>query len=346
VKAPRELRRLSRAVRDAREESVPDLDWDAMEQRLRALEPVAPSAAKRAAKPLVWLAAATVAAAAAFGVFLGRPTAPQVASPVETYVAPASDSEHPPEREVFDAKAGDVSVVRSGRAAFTLARGGFAEMRDVGGVLTVYLDRGKLSISVEPSPKKESFVVEAADVRVAVHGTKFSVSRERDRVSVAVIEGVVLVGPSRAPGSGKLLSATSRADFTLMGDVLGSPRKTSTAERARVLASGEPVTPPAIPSEMPPVAERSIADVEKVVSGLFSAANRCFRERESADGIRVTAQTSATFTVSDTGHVTKLTFDPPLAPSVEDCVTAQANTLAVGSASRELVVTRKLELSR
>jgi hypothetical protein len=351
VKDARELRRLSRALRDAREESVPDLDWEAMEERLRALEPMEDRAgrrmeAKRLGKPLAVLAAATVAAAAAFGLLLGRPTAPKVASPVAEYVAPASDSESPPEREVFDAKAGDVSVVREGRASFTLARGGLAEMRDTDGVLTVYLDRGKLSASVEPSSKKESFVVEAAEVRVAVHGTKFSVARARDRVSVAVSEGVVLVGPGSTPGSGKLLSAPSRADFTPAGEVLGAPRKVPAAERAPVLASGETPVPSAIPSEMPPIAERSIADVEVLVSGLFTAANRCFRERESADGLRVTAQTSATFTISDAGRVTNLTFDPPLAPSVQNCIAADANALAVGSATRDISVTRRLELSR
>jgi hypothetical protein len=322
-----------------------------MEQRLRTLEPLSPSferrlEARRLGKPLAVLAAATVAAAAAFGLLLGRPAAPKVVSPVAEHVAPVSGSESPPQREVFDAKAGDVSVVRDGRAAFTLSRGGLAEMRDTGGVLTVYLDRGKLSANVEPSSKKESFVVEVADVRVAVHGTKFSVARARDRVSVAVTEGIVLVGSGGTPGSGKLLSAPSRADFALSGEVLGSRRKVPAAERAPVLASGETPVPPAIPSEMPAIAERSIADVELLVSGLFTAANRCFRERESAGGMRVTAQTSATFTVSDAGRVTKLTFDPPLAPSVQSCVAADANALAVGSASRALVVTRRLELSR
>jgi hypothetical protein len=213
--------------------------------------------------------------------------------------------------------------------------------------MTVYLDRGKVSASVVPSERKESFVVEAAEVRVAVHGTKFSVELGAQSVTVAVSEGVVLVGPSAAPGTGKLISAGNTEKFSLQG-VPVRRAKTQLGDRTRMPANTPPTEASAAATpvdDTPVVTARSIADVETAVSNLLGAANRCFRER-STDGLRVTAQTAATFELSAAGRVTELEFDPPLAPSVQTCITNGVSTFAVGAATGDLVVTRRLELSR
>lgn len=346
MNAPRELRPLSRALREAREESIPDLDWTKLEQRLRALEPSPRAAPKRSAKAGIALVAAAFSAAAAIALTLGRETPPPPGvAPPERATASIVDGVES-QRETLDATKGSVTLTRPGRAALTLARGGRGELREHDGVITVYLDRGKVSASVEPSERKESFVVEAAGVRVAVHGTKFDVELSRERVTVSVTEGVVLVGPSAKPGSGKLLPAGKTANFTLQGEPLARASKLHSLDKARAVASAEAPDPSATPSETPPVpTARSIADVEAAVSGLLGSANHCFRER-STDGLHVTAQTSATFKLSTDGRITDLGFDPPLAPSVQGCITAGVSGLAVGEATGELVVTRRIELSR
>lgn len=349
MNAPRELRPLSRALREAREESIPELDWGKLEARLRALEPAPRAQPTRSVKASVALAAAALSAAAALAMTLsGDPPAKSGAAVSEPAVV--NGSETTPDRQTLDASNGSLTLARPGRASLTLAQGGHAELRDRDGVLTLYLERGKVTAGVEPSAQKESFAVEAAGVRVAVHGTKFSVELGADSVSVVVTEGVVLVGPSAAPGTGKLLSAGKSEKFTLKGEPLARREKTHPSDRSpptlnAPIESAEPIV------EEPPVEEprvlaaRSIAEVESAVSGLLGAANRCFRER-STDGLHVTAQTAATFKLSADGRVTDLAFEPPLSPSVQSCIASSASTLAVGEATGELVVTRRLELSR
>lgn len=346
MSAPREFRPLSRALREAREESIPELDWDKLEERLRQLEPSAQTAPKRSAKAGIALAAAALSAAAAITLTLGREPVAPTGIPVPEHATQRVVDDVPSQRETLDASKGSVTLTRPGRARLTLAQGGRGELRDLDGVITVYLDRGKVSASVEPSGRKESFVVQAAGVRAAVHGTKFSVELGRERVTVSVTEGVVLVGPSEKPGSGKLLSAGKTANFTLGGEPITRTEKLSPTDKPRTHASAEAPEASASASEAPPApSARSIADVEVAVSGLLGAANHCFRER-STDGLRVTAQTAATFKLSADGRVTELGFDPPLAPSVQGCITNGVSGLTVGDATTELVVTRRLELSR
>jgi len=57
----------------------------------------------------------------------------------------------------------------------------------------VSLERGHVDFGVPPREGRPPFVVQAGDVRVEVVGTRFSVSREGDQVTVEVREGVVRV---------------------------------------------------------------------------------------------------------------------------------------------------------
>lgn len=62
---------------------------------------------------------------------------------------------------------------------------------------TVWLDRGEAYFDVAHDPGRP-FVVHAADQRVTVLGTRFSVRRDNGRVVVAVAEGKVRVAPDQA----------------------------------------------------------------------------------------------------------------------------------------------------
>jgi hypothetical protein len=63
------------------------------------------------------------------------------------------------------------------------------------GILVV-LDRGSVTLDVEPRAARAGFVVQAGEVRVRVVGTRFGVSRWMDRASVQVERGVVEVDAS------------------------------------------------------------------------------------------------------------------------------------------------------
>lgn len=62
---------------------------------------------------------------------------------------------------------------------------------------TVWLDRGEAYFDIARDPTRP-FVVMAGDRKVTVLGTKFSVRRDGDRITVAVAEGKVRVDPVRA----------------------------------------------------------------------------------------------------------------------------------------------------
>jgi hypothetical protein len=63
------------------------------------------------------------------------------------------------------------------------------------GILVV-LDRGSVTLDVEPRAARAGFVVQAGEVRVRVVGTRFGVSRWMDRASVEVERGIVEVDAS------------------------------------------------------------------------------------------------------------------------------------------------------
>jgi hypothetical protein len=63
------------------------------------------------------------------------------------------------------------------------------------GILVV-LDRGSVTLDVEPRAARAGFVVQAGEVRVRVVGTRFGVSRWMDRASVEVERGTVEVDAS------------------------------------------------------------------------------------------------------------------------------------------------------
>ena len=96
-------------------------------------------------------------------------------------------------------------------------------MQSVGVGHTVALERGEICAEVTPrSPSEglvESFAVEAAGTRVAVHGTAFSVKIDGGRALVDVEHGTVAVGPVGHVGvtTGHMLVGPSRASFSLDG---------------------------------------------------------------------------------------------------------------------------------
>ncbi len=332
---------LDRVVTEARAERGPELDWDRIESRLDEAPrmPDAVGSPLRGFHPVLLLAAAGVLLlvgwfAAGGHAPIALPTTPDTTSHALDGDAIAADSP-------VDASADEVSVEHAGRAQWTLERGGRARVKSEGGVVRVELERGALVARVVPSPRKETFVVEAAGTRVAVHGTAFRVALAEDRVDVSVSEGTVLVGSREQPGSGQALTANQHSAFTLSGAPLaGEPRAAarSSTPRRGIASANRPRDLPQQPS---------IEEVEKVMSQVFDLGATCFESRTAtANGVRVTASTTLTLHALPNGHLELGSLEPPLAPQVQSCVVEGIQKLQIAESQAGIHITRRLELER
>jgi ferric-dicitrate binding protein FerR (iron transport regulator) len=350
---------LRRLVRAARAEKPAELDWQRIEERLLQETRRATPPAVRSRSPWAWTA---LAAAALVAIWLvGVRT--HVASP-ETRSARIDATD--PLRRDGDAMAVGarlatteraVTVDHAGRASWTLAPNSGARLADKAERITVQLERGSVLSRVVPDPKPETFVVEAAGTRVAVHGTVFRVALEGGRVVVHVSEGTVAVGPIGAAPS-FLLKAPARGDFAAdgrSGNVEGGPPDQREARRAAPLkaprtrpqsattASG--VAAPAVSSELPN--EPSINDIELGISRVVDVAADCFSQHiQSADGVQVTVHTALSLQIASSGVVSDIGFQPPLSPETERCAADGIARIEFAASKQGAKVTRLLELKR
>jgi hypothetical protein len=384
-------RALGEVTREARSEVLPDVDWAAIEEQLpmTRVHTVPP----RPFNVRPWLVAAAFAIGAGFlGLTwrtphastpaVARTAAPAAASPV----APTASSDVNGDALAPGAHvvAGDLpqTVVHSGHARWTLAPHSEGTLLANGDVVTVRLDRGSVTSRVTKSSRTETFVIEAADVRVAAHGTEFVVSLGADGVSVTVTEGSVLVGPREEPGTGHLLISPAARRYTLVGqpmeddhglESLGAhptrslptaaeePSATSSASSAApgarlALESG---TKKVLPKKTVAAAaedseeqdqrptEPSSEGLERTTTSVMRLTERCFRDRTIAgEGVRVTAQTSITFRTLPQGGVNRVVFEPPLSPSVQACVNAGMSAIQTEATRHGFQVSRTVELER
>jgi ferric-dicitrate binding protein FerR (iron transport regulator) len=337
-------RALARVVAEARKEGAPELDWARVESRLGE-EPTLPElehTPSRGMRSALILAAAGVALAIGWVAAGGR--AP-IASPIDLdLTSHALDGDTLGAGARIEAPVEEVAVEHSRHSRWTLERGGRAKVTSGGGVVRVELEQGALVARVEPSSKKETFVVEAAGTRVAVHGTEFRVALTAHHVDVSVTEGTVLVGPRSEPGSGRAISANENASFELSGAPFGTehadrPRASRPTPDRRVVPSTDPSRERA--------AQPSIEEVEKVVSQVIELGATCFQTRTAtANGVRVTASTLFTVRALPEGRLELVSLDPPLAPPVQRCVLDGIGKLSTTPSHRGIDISRRMELER
>jgi len=346
---------LERLVEEARGEGVPDVDWDAIEASLmkRAAEtPRAPAPSRVRTLPML-LAAAAVLSIGAFVVLRGHEALPDGA-PRE----PSAEREVPRLRltlngdelapgAVVTSGAEPVVVEHRGHVTWTLSPESSAHVESVGDVVSLAIDRGQVSAEVVKSPNPESFVVRVERTRVAVHGTRFRVSRLSDTVRVEVQEGVVGVGPLGRPGFE--LRAPDAATLTFDGvrtdaaAAAGREPSSAAAIAKKGPHSVHPKTAYFAPVEPDGLPRGALAGVEQVVSSV----ERCFRENTvTADDILVSVETRLTLRVDPNGVVGEAVFAPPLAPSVGACVDAAIGTIGFPRSEGGFVAYRVLELTR
>jgi hypothetical protein len=369
-----EERVLDRLILEVREQSSPDLDWQRVEARLLSEpKPQRSSAAPALASRWRLPAAGLLAAAAIAGAVIAQRSKQELRVPVP--VARISSEPLNGDRLPLGAHvtAGDrpVVVAHAGRARWTLEPHATAVVADSGELLTLRLESGALSAQVVPNPQPETFAVEVGGTRLAVHGTAFRVERTADRVLVSVSEGTVAVEPKGTRAPAFLLRRDSRGSFALDGRtgsvegnasaVVNDGQAQSHREVASRLPSGAPqqvghgtdrsggaptpVRSPAPPKPQLPL-QPSISEIETGVSSALELMNGCFHDKTRSSGIRVSASTGLTLSITGDGAVRSVTFAPPLAPAVEDCAVNGLRNLTFAHSVEGVTFTRVFELSR
>lgn len=352
---------LKRLVREARDEKVAELDWQALEDRLmrhaqRSVPP--PARPSYPVYPLAWAALGVAAGVAMWLVSdhaqVSRPPAPREVVEATEPLRKNGNTLAPGSR--VSAGERQVSVDHAGRAIWTVAANSSALLAERGERITVRLERGSVLSEVMHSPKPEAFVVEAAGTRVAVHGTVFRVELEGDRVIVQVREGTVAVGPQGAVPT-FFLKAPAHGDFSAdgrSGSIDGRPLGESAERRAQPVKLAAPrpvVSPPGsaapVPSGVELPQEPSINDIEAGIARIVDATSDCFsRNTKSTEGVQITVRTALSLQITSSGEVDDLDFQPPLSPDVEQCATGNISQVTFAASKQGAKVTRMLELKR
>jgi hypothetical protein len=327
-------RQLGEVTREAREDPTPEVDWEAIESRLpmTRVETVPP----RALNVRPWLYAAIgVVGAGGLGLRFAQhgrraTTARAPAAPFQAArTTPDLNGEELALGAHVSTSAFPLSVAHAGHARWTLGPQSGATLLTNGELVTVRLDRGTLSARVTKSSSAEAFAVEAADLRVAAHGTEFAVTLGDDAVSVNLTEGSVLVGPRAEPGKGELLSSPSAKRYTLGGLPFDGA----------VPDAGSPE--PAAPEQVSP------ASLATTTSAVLALAQRCFKARTAAgEGVRVTAQSTLTFRARPDGSLGRIDFEPPLSPSVQACISAGVSAIHAQPTKHGFQMSHSAELER
>ena len=250
-------RALAEATREARSEGLPAIDWEAVEERLPMTRVATIPPRPVSYRPYAF-AAALALVATALGVgwnvdWHGKSAerAPVAKAPVASTTNVRSHLDGNTLAPGSRVSAGDVaqSVMHEGHVQWTLAPHSTAVLVTRGEVVAIRLEVGSVSSRVVKSSQVETFAVEAADVRIAAHGTEFVVTLGADGVSVTVSEGTVLVGPREEPGVGELLASPAAKRFTRAGKPLDAEKNAGLdalrPRRPSAVASTPPNTAPA-----------------------------------------------------------------------------------------------------
>jgi hypothetical protein len=245
----------------------------------------------------------------------------------------------------------DITVKHSNLATWRLMAPGRARIitNDPAHV-TVALDSGRIEADVIPQPKPESFAIEVANARIAVHGTLFSVERRGALAEVVVREGKVMVSQSNATGSlqNTLLTAPSRAQVDLeskpttdtdpgitrpSGNSPPSPRLTVDTSSARPSTA------------LPEVPEAD--EVERTWSETANIVSICFAEHTAkTPSVRVSFKTLMTIHVGVSGAIAQVGFNPPVPESVRECTLTRVGGIKTKPSLNGATLSRATVLSR
>jgi ferric-dicitrate binding protein FerR (iron transport regulator) len=352
-----EAQTLAQAAEELRDEPLPELDWNSIEERVMQRLESAPPGSDRSILPWA-LGLGGLAAAAAGVLWLGagsQADVPREPAPLVVSARPALNGTELAVGEAVAADANAVRVEHAGRAAWTLAPGSRGHLAVRGRFLTVALDRGSLLAEVVPGQASESFAVEAHETRIAAHGTVFRVTLNADQVEVRVTEGEVVIGSAEDRGQtrGFHLAAPGHGTFALDGARMGqisprdqeAPPETHPPHLLPPTPAAQQHTAPPLPisSAQPQPPPEPTADM--ATDRLVEKLRNCFVQHTQVHGsVHVSATSTLSVTFSD-GSVAALQLNPPLAPDVEQCARSAAHTLDAIPRG-EATITREVWLSR
>lgn len=350
-----------RTLAEVKRSAPEELDWKRVESRLLARidrDPVrAPSRRGR------WLGvgvAAGMALAAAVMVLvmsLRDTPGPSVNAPVlavdSATLANATpvDSDTLTEGRRFVAGVEGTTVKQPGLAEWWLTPGSSAEVKALKPAVVIQLQEGTLHAKVVPSAAPESFVVEVGGLRVAVHGTEFSVTREGDDAFVRVTEGVVSVGRmGQVPTT--LLRAPASARFSATGARAGVVHRqrlgnVSVVDAGVVPPAASIVEEPDASAELPLPKEPTFESVEQGLAATEDGLRACLREHAAHTGsVKLSLRTRVTLKVDADGTLDEYRFVPPLAPAMHACVDRWFDDVRFSQSEVGALVIRDLEIER
>jgi hypothetical protein len=332
---------LHELTKQLREQPTPKADWEQIElelfQRLEQ-EPVTPSLvlstrSLQRRKFVVWGAGvAAVAAAFALWAFRSQPSEDHVATTPTVQQTPAKTvAEQPKELPVLRSDDKPLALERAGLATWELEPHSVAKLVEDGRRVVLDLQKGSVRVHVIPQPEAERFVVLAAGVRVAVHGTKFRVQRSDSKVKVDLIRGVVALTPHGKDAKLTMLHAPAGADVDLsvaQGSVVERPLETYEAPPAVKTESSATTPSTAVATKPVPKVDptKLIAQQKREFSAKIAEVSQsCFEQGVPGNnsGVNISAQSMIQVEVSLGRRVKSVSFSPPLAPRVEQCVRQQ-----------------------
>lgn len=191
----------------------------------------------------LWLAVPALAVAAVIALIVGTGLfGARAEAPAVSWVEPGEPSRVVAGNAPTAVSFGDAHIDLAAQSAIVMSR--------EGGSPSVLLERGVASFAVAPRIDRAPFVVRAGDTVVRVVGTRFTVSRSNEQITVAVERGLVDVqfrGGTQRVGAGQ--SWTSEAPTKV---ALYTPVPTTSADPVTPPVATAPVAPAAVAA--PPLA--------------------------------------------------------------------------------------------
>lgn len=353
---------LARLCQSARAQPDPLLNVSSIEDAVKARVArstvdslVVPSA--RTGRHL-WAAAAMVAAAAfgfvAFQLFAPGATPEASSERGRLTLASAMNGSLLAPNQVLEARDHDLTVKHAGVAVWQLRAPGRIRVIENGARISVALERGRIEAEVVPQKRPEVFAVEIEQIRVAVHGTVFSVERQGDSAHVTVKEGSVRLGASAQRGAtqGQLLIAPAHIRINVRP--AAAPEEANVAgeapPRAMHAGGGKPA-PSARNASNPrePVLPQrpTSRESERIWATVAQRISQCFASQTGGDpNVRVSFGTQISIRLTPEGTVVVDGFNPPVPQPVNDCSQRELSQLSTPRTVEGAVLSRPSVLSR
>jgi hypothetical protein len=258
--------------------------------------------------------------------------------------------------QVVDAREHDLTVKHSSTATWRLRAPGRVRVVETTPRITLALEQGHVDVDVVPQHSQpEVFAIEVEQLRVAVHGTVFSVQRLGDIAEVVVKEGTVRVGSNEHRGAtqGQLLTAPSRASIDVR------PEHGAEPSGAVAVRTHPKPTPPTSTKSTPPVEEHpvpsstalaerpSIEDVERIWDAARRGVSDCFAAQPGGDpNLRVSFGTQVQVRIAADGSVSIAGFNPPVPQNVRSCADQHVSRLQTAATEQGAFINRPTVLTR